>query len=89
MSSTLILLLLAAWVLAVVLFASMHLIDRLLWVQVVLGVAGVFGAILPLAISPYTAFMMNAITLGIFIISLEMFKARPAGCRAVPRKARV
>jgi len=63
----------------IVLFVCVDLIDRLLWIKAVPAVAGVFGAILRLAISPHTAFMMNAITLALFIISLEMFKARPAG----------
>jgi len=79
MSSTLIPLLLAAWVAAVVLFVYVESMGRFLWIEVALALAGVFGAILPLVISPYTAFVINATTLVLFIISLEVFKARPAG----------
>jgi hypothetical protein len=79
MSSTLIPLLLAAWVAAVVLFVYLESIDRFLWIEVVLALAGVFGAILPLVISPYKAFVINATTLILFIVSLQVFQARPAG----------
>jgi len=86
MSSTLIPLLLAAWVAAIVLFVYIESIDRLIWVEVVLAVAGVFGAILPLVISPYIAFLINATTLIVFIVSLQVFKARPAGSHAFHEK---
>jgi hypothetical protein len=86
MSSTLIPLLLAAWVAAVVLFVYVESMGRFLWIEVVLALAGVFGAILPLVISPYTAFLINATTLILFIVSLQVFQARPAGSHVFHEK---
>src|SRR5581483_5339387 len=78
MSLTLIPLLLAAWVAAVVVFVYVDSTGRLLWLEVVLALFGVFGGILPLVISQEIAFLINATTLILFIVSLQVFQVRPA-----------
>ena len=78
MSLTLIPLLLAAWVAAVVLFVYVDSTGRFLWLEVVLALSGVFGAILPLVISPDIAFLINATTLILFIVSLQGFQVSQA-----------
>ena len=50
----------------------MDLADKFLWVPVFLALAGVFSAILPLAITPNVALIANAATLALFIVSLEV-----------------
>jgi hypothetical protein len=78
---TLILLLLAIWVVAIAVFVSLDWPDKHLWIPVLLALAGVFGSILPVAIAPNVALVANAAMLVLFIVSLE--RLRPRRRRAI------
>ena len=65
-------LLLAVWAEAIVVLVNVERADKLLWIRVLLAVAGVFSAILPLAISFNVAVVANGATLILFMVSLEM-----------------
>ena len=72
MPETLAVLLLAVWAGAIVILVSVERADKLLWIPVLLAVAGMFSAILPLAISFNVAVVANGATLILFMVSLEM-----------------
>ena len=72
MPETLTVLLLAVWVGAIVFFVSVERAEKLLWIPVVLAVAGMFSAVLPLAISFNVAMVANGATLMLFMVSLEV-----------------
>ena len=72
MPETLAVLLLAVWAGAIVILVSAERADKLLWIPVLLAVAGMFSAILPLAISFNVAVVANGATLILFMVSLEM-----------------
>ncbi|MGA2961514.1 MAG: hypothetical protein ABSD96_07560 [Candidatus Korobacteraceae bacterium] len=65
-------LLLAVWAGAIVVLVNVERADKLLWIPVLLAVAGMFSAILPLAISFNVAMIANGATLTLFMVSLEM-----------------
>jgi len=71
MPGTLILLLLIVWAGAIASISYITLPDKYLSIPVILALAGVFGALLPLAITPNIALLANAATLTLFIVSLE------------------
>jgi hypothetical protein len=71
MPETFAVLLLAVWVGAIVVLVNVERADTLLWIPVVLAVAGMFSAILPLAISFNAAVIENGATLILFMVSLE------------------
>ena len=70
------LLLLTVWVGAIAGFVSVKRADKLLWIPVALAVAGMFSAILPLAISFNVAVVANGATLILFIVSLEILNPK-------------
>jgi hypothetical protein len=72
MPETLAVLLLAVWAGAIVILVSVERADKLLWIPVLLAVAGMFSAILPLAISFNVAVIANGATLILFMVSLEI-----------------
>jgi hypothetical protein len=69
-------LLLLAWTVAIGIFTYLNLPDRLLWIPVLLAVAGVFGPILVLAIPAQIALAASAATFVLFIASLELLSAK-------------
>ncbi len=48
--------------------------DKYLWISVLLALAGVFGSLLPLAITSNVALVANAATLTLFIVSLQSLR---------------
>ena len=72
MSETLAILLLAVWVGAIAVLVNVNRADKLLWIPILLAVAGVFSSVLPLAISFNVAVVENGATLILFIVSLEV-----------------
>ena len=72
MPETFAVLLLAVWAGAIVVLVNVDRTDKLLWIPVVLAVAGMFSAILPLAISFNVAVIANGATLILFVVSLEI-----------------
>ena len=72
MSETLAVLLLAVWVGVIAVLLNVDRANKLLWIPVLLAVAGVFGSVLPLAISFNIAVVENGATLILFIVSLEV-----------------
>jgi hypothetical protein len=75
----LILLLLIVWTGSIAAFSYITLSDRHLWIPVLLPLAGVFGSLLPLAITPNIALVANAATL----ILLPLERLRPKRRRAI------
>lgn len=76
MHGTLVVLLLAVWVGAVVVFVNVDRADRFLWIPILLAVAGVFSSILPFAVSFNIALVANGAALILFIVSLEVLKPK-------------
>ena len=72
MPETLAVLLLAVWVGAIAVLVNVNRADKLLWIPILLAVAGVFSSILPLALSFNVAVVANGATLILFIVSLEV-----------------
>jgi hypothetical protein len=68
--------LLAMWVGAIAVLVYVDLADRFLWVPVLLALTGVFASILPLVMSPNIAVVVNASTLTLFILSVQMSKLK-------------
>jgi hypothetical protein len=76
MVGTLVLVLLAMWVGAIAVLVHWNLADRFLWVPVLLAITGVFASILPLAMPSNIAMVVNAATLTLFILSVQMSKPK-------------
>jgi hypothetical protein len=76
MPGTLVLVLLAMWVGAIAVLVYADLADRFLWVPVLLAITGVFASILPLAMPPNIAMVVNAATLTLFILSVQVSKPK-------------
>jgi hypothetical protein len=76
MPETFAVLLLAVWAGAIVVLVNVDRADKFLWIPVVLAVAGMFSAILPLAISFNVAVGANGATLILFIVSLEILNPK-------------
>jgi hypothetical protein len=76
MLGTLVLALLAMWVGAIAVLVYAELADRLLWLPVFLALTGVFASILPLVMSLNVAVVVNAATLTLFILSVQMSKPK-------------
>ena len=72
MPETFAVLLLAVWAGAIVVLVNVDRADKFLWIPVLLAVAGMFSAILPLAISFNVAVVANGATLILFMVSLEV-----------------
>lgn len=70
MPEALAVLLLAVWVSAIAVLINVDRADKLLWIPVLLAMAGVFSSVLPLAISLNVAVVENGATLILFIVSL-------------------
>jgi hypothetical protein len=73
---TLILLLLVVWTGASGSLSYITLPDKHLWIPVLIALAGVFGSLLPLAITSDIALAANAVTLTLFIVSLERLSSK-------------
>ena len=67
MPGTLVVLMLAVWVGAIAVLLSVGPVGRLLWVPVLLAMAGVFCSILPFATSSDTALAVNGVILLFFV----------------------
>ena len=72
MPETFAVLLLAVWAGAIVVLVNADRADTFLWIPVLLAVAGMFSAVLPLAISFNVSVVANGATLILFIVSLEI-----------------
>lgn len=81
MPGILILLLLIVWTGVIGWISYINLPDKYLSIPVFLALAGVFGALLPLAMTPSIALVANAATLTLFIVLME--RLRPKRRRAV------
>ena len=76
MPGKLILLLLIVWTGAIGSLSYITLPDKHLWIPVLLALAGVFGSLLPLAITPNIALVANVATLTLFVVSLERLSSK-------------
>jgi uncharacterized membrane protein YjjP (DUF1212 family) len=76
MPETFAVLLLAIWAGAIVVLVNADRVDKFLWIPVLLAVAGMFSAILPLAISFNVAVVANGAALILFIVSLEILNPK-------------
>ena len=76
MLETLVLALLAMWMAAIAVLVSADLAERFLWVPIFLALTGVFASILPLVMSPNVAVVVNATTLTLFIVSVQLSKTK-------------
>ena len=76
MLGTLMLVLLAMWVGAIAVLVYADLAGRFLWVPVLLATTGLFASILPLALPFKIALVVNAATLTLFILSVQMSKPK-------------
>jgi len=73
---TLVLVLLAMWVGAIAVLVYGNLADRFLWVPVLLAITGVFASILPLTMPSNIALVVNAATLTLFILFVQISKPK-------------
>lgn len=76
MLGQLILLLLLVWTGAIAWISCLTLRDKYLWIPLLLALAGVFGCLLPFVVTFNIALVANAVTLTLFIVSLERLKPR-------------
>lgn len=76
MLGTPVLLVLAVWVGAIAVLVNVHRVEKLLWVPVLLAMAGVFSSMLPLAISPVLAGIANGTILILFFVVLQFLQAK-------------
>jgi hypothetical protein len=67
-------LLLVIWTAAIAVFVDSDLVGRYLWIPVSLGLTGVIGSILMLAIPATVILAANVALLAVFIISFEALK---------------
>jgi hypothetical protein len=67
---------LAVWTAAIWVLICFNLADRLLWIPVVLALAGVFGSILALVVPVDIGLTANLATLLLFCFSLERLKRK-------------
>jgi hypothetical protein len=76
MPGQLILVLLMVWSGPIAAFSYITLTDKYLWIPVLLALAGVFSSLLPLAVTPNIALVVNAATMILFIVSLERLRSK-------------
>jgi hypothetical protein len=76
MPGTVVILLLAVWVGAIAVLVRVNRAAKLLELPALLAAAGVFTAMLPLAISPNVAVAANGAILILFMISLGILKPK-------------
>lgn len=76
MPGTLVVLMLAVWAGTIVVFINGNRGNTLLWIPVLLALAGVFCSILPFAISPSVAVGVNGLILILFVVVLEMLGSK-------------
>jgi hypothetical protein len=69
-------LLLVVWTAAIAVFVDSNLVARFLWIPVSLGLAGVVGSLLILAIPVGITLAVNVATLVLFVVSFELLKKR-------------
>jgi hypothetical protein len=65
-------LLFAAWTVAIAVFAYRNLLERFLWIPVVLALAGVFGSLFVLSFPNPASLLANETLLVMFIVSLDL-----------------
>ncbi|HWR14794.1 MAG TPA: hypothetical protein VN577_08185 [Terriglobales bacterium] len=68
--------LLAVWAVAIGVFVCSKSAEKLIWIPVLLGIAGVLGSIVVLAIPAKFTLEANVVTLALFIVSFGMLKKR-------------
>jgi hypothetical protein len=69
-------LLLVIWTAAIAVFVDSNPVARFLWIPVSLGLVGVLGSILILAIPADLTLAANVATLVLFVVSFEVLKKR-------------
>lgn len=79
------LLLLAAWIIAIAVVVRSNLVDKFLWIPVLIALAGVLGSVLVLAIPAGITLAANEVTLVMFIVSFQVLKRRRGNYEAVGR----
>jgi hypothetical protein len=81
-------LLFGMWIVLIAMFGYMDVTDRFSWVPAMLGVGGVFGAVLALVIPGAVPLTANVAVLLLFVISLELLvKKRRSSPVVIKRKA--
>jgi hypothetical protein len=70
------LLLLSAWIVAIAVLVRSDLMDRFLWIPMVIALAGVLGSVFVFAIPAGITLAVNEITLVMFMVSFEVLKKR-------------
>ncbi|HWR15447.1 MAG TPA: hypothetical protein VN577_11510 [Terriglobales bacterium] len=78
-------LLLIAWSTAIAVFAASDVTGRFIWIPVSLGLAGVMGSIIMLAIPANVMLASNIATIILFVVSLEVLKKIHRSCLASVR----
>jgi hypothetical protein len=65
-------LLLAAWTVAIAAFANRNMLERFLWIPVVLALGGVFGSLFVLSFPNPVSLLANEALLVLFVVSLDV-----------------
>ncbi len=66
--------LLAVWILSIVVFAHSNLAEN--WIPVVLGITGVFGSIVVLALPARSTLTVDLAALALFAVAVDVLKKR-------------
>jgi hypothetical protein len=86
MLGTPVVLVLALWVIAIAVLVYFLRIEKLLWIPLLLAIAGVFSSMLPLAISPMLAGVANGTILILFVVSLQLLQSKQRLTAAVVKR---
>lgn len=70
------LLLLSTWMVAIAVLVRSDLMDRFLWIPMVIALAGVLGSVFVFAIPAGITLAVNELTLVMFVVSFEVLKKR-------------
>jgi len=79
-------LLLVIWTAAIAVFVDSNFVARFLWIPITLGLAGVLGSILMLAIPANLTLAANVVTLVLFVVAFEVLKRRRPKLAWNPRR---
>ena len=79
-------LLLVIWTAAISVFVDSNFVARFLWIPISLGLAGVLGSILMLALPANLTLAANVATLVLFVVAFEVLKKRRPKLAWNPRR---
>ena len=81
-------LLLAVWTIAIAVFVHSNLAEKFLWIPVLLGLAGVFGSIVVLALPANITLTVNLATLVLFAVAVDVLKKHRPLLDVIKHRAR-